>query len=123
MATKVFIVEDDRAIVEVYEAVLKMNGFDLVGSAYSGEEAVRKLREMKQYPDVIIMDQRLPVMNGIETMKELFKSSPKTKVVFVSADMSARAPALSNGAISFVQKPFGLKQLVAALRSAAEKTS
>lgn len=115
MGKRVFIVEDDKAIIEVYITILRMTGFEVVGWAHSGEEALRKFSSMKSWPDVVIMDQRLPLKNGIDTMREMRKMAPSVRVVFVSADMSARGPAMAAGASGFVQKPFGMRELIAAL--------
>jgi len=115
LGKRVFIVEDDNAIIEVYITILRMTGFEVVGWAHSGEEALTKFADMKNRPDVIIMDQRLPLKSGIDTMREMLKIAPSVKFVFVSADMRAKEPALAAGASGFVQKPFGMRELIAAL--------
>ena len=121
MAMRVFIVEDDRMIIETYREILRIYGFEVVGWAYNGEDAVKKFANLNPRPDVIIMDHRLPMKNGVETTEEILRIDPSAKVLFVSADTTSRSPALSVGAAGFLRKPFELKEFVATIRQLGEK--
>lgn len=121
MTGRVFIVEDDRMVIETYREILRMYGFEVIGWSYNGEDAVVKYTEFNPRPDVVIMDHRLPMKNGIETTLDILKIDPGAKVLFVSADVTARAPSLANGAAGFMRKPFELKEFVAAVRRLSEK--
>lgn len=123
MALKVFIVEDDRMVIETYREILRIYGFEVVGWSYTGEEAIKKLAKLSPRPDVIIMDHRLPNKNGVETTEEILRMDPSAKVLFVSADTTSRSSALSVGAAGFLRKPFELKEFVATIKQMGEKAN
>jgi two-component system chemotaxis response regulator CheY len=113
LIVNVFIVEDDHSLRLLYEKALKLNGYNIVGSAKDGEEAVNMYNHFLTKPDIILMDHRMPIKNGIEATKEILQNSSdiKPKIIFVSADRSIRETALSIGVISFKNKPFSLERL------------
>lgn len=121
LTRKVFVVEDERAFMDVYRRIFEMIDLEISDWAFSGEEAVEKLRTAKPRPDLIIMDHRLPKMNGVETMIEIFKIDPPAKVLFVSADEKARKLALENGAADFILKPFSLTEFTAKIADCLKK--
>jgi two-component system chemotaxis response regulator CheY len=108
-------------VIETYREILKIYGFEVVGWAYNGEDAVKEFANLNPRPDVIIMDHRLPMKNGVETTEEILRIDPSAKVLFVSADTTSRSPALSVGAAGFLRKPFELKELVATIRQLGEE--
>jgi two-component system chemotaxis response regulator CheY len=111
----VFVVEDDLQIIELYRDLLRIYGYELVGFALNGKEAVEAFEAMDPRPDIIIMDQRLPLISGIEATKQIMKMDPRAKVFFVSADISSRESALSSGAADFVVKPFRINDFMTRL--------
>lgn len=116
MGRSVFVVEDDLQIIELYKEILRIYRYELAGFALNGKEAVKAFETMDPRPDVIIMDQRIPLMNGIEVTKEIMRIDPHAKVLFVSADVNCRECALSSGAADFMLKPFGVKDFVTRLK-------
>jgi CheY-like chemotaxis protein len=120
MTPSIFVIEDEWAFVEVYNEIFEFAGFTLADWAFSGEEAVEKYRARTKDPDLIIMDHRLPGMDGVETMLQILQMNPSAKVLFVSADGHAKKPALDNGAVGFLLKPFSVADFV---RSAKESIS
>jgi len=112
LKTRIFVVEDEKAFVDVYQKIFDIIDFEIADWAYSGEEAVSMFKKMKERPALIIMDHRLPKMNGVETMIEILRMDPTAKVLFVSADERARKLAMDNGALDFIQKPFALAQFI-----------
>lgn len=110
---KVFIVEDDLSLRVLYEKALSLSGYEVIGLAKDGEEAVNMYRSFSEKPDVIIMDHRMPIKNGIEATKEIFDDSSKErpKIIFDSADQTIKDLALSIGVTSFKSKPFTLENL------------
>jgi two-component system chemotaxis response regulator CheY len=121
LIVNVFIVEDDHSLRLLYEKALKLNGYNIVGSAKDGEEAVNMYNHFLTKPDIILMDHRMPIKNGIEATKEILQNSSdiKPKIIFVSADRSIRETALSIGVISFKNKPFSLERLFNNIEKAA----
>lgn len=109
----ILIVEDDHSLRILYEKALKLNGYNVIGSAKDGEEAVNLYKDLKDKTEIILMDHRMPIKNGIEATKEILANSSKNKpkIIFASADKTIKKIALSIGAISFKDKPFSLERL------------
>jgi len=110
--TSVLIVDDELFIVELYRDILQLRGYRVVGTAFDGEEALRKYHTSTDKPDVIIMDHRMPVMNGVEATKEIIRMNPAQKVIFVSADILVEREAKDAGAREFLPKPFRMDDLI-----------
>jgi len=110
--TSVLIVDDEMFIVELYRDILQLRGYKVVGTAFDGEEALRKYNTASDKPDVIIMDHRMPVMNGVQATKEIMKMNPRQKVIFVSADVLVEKEARDAGAVEFLPKPFRMDDLI-----------
>ncbi len=119
MAT-VFLVDDEKFIVELYRDILEANGHTVVGVASDGEEAVQKYRRMKDKPVIIIMDQRMPVRDGVSATQEILKTDPEAIIFFGSADLHIEKEALAAGARGFLLKPFRIEELLAAIKEAAD---
>lgn len=104
---------------KLYSVILKMEGHDIVYQASNGIDCISKIsmltRENDNYPDFILMDHRMPIKNGFDTMIELLERDPGLKIIFISADLSVRSKALSSGAVSFIEKPFDLKDFLSVL--------
>ncbi|MFZ1258585.1 MAG: response regulator [Candidatus Saccharimonas sp.] len=80
----VLIVEDDIALNDAYQLILHAQGFT-VHSAYNGREALDLLATLEQQPDVILLDLRMPVMSGIEFLREYQPAThPETNVIVFS---------------------------------------
>jgi two-component system chemotaxis response regulator CheY len=108
----IFIVEDDVFILRLYEIFLRSSKFSVIGKAKNGDEAVTSYKLMSTKPDLIIMDNRMPVKSGIEALKEILEIDSQAKIMIVSADRSIEKIAKSVGAVAFMEKPFSLKILV-----------
>jgi len=77
----------------------------------NGKEAVEKYNDYAEKPNIIIMDHRMPVMNGIDAMVEILRNDKGVKIVFSSADASLEEQAISMGACAFLKKPFDIQEL------------
>lgn len=110
--TSVLIVDDELFIVELYRDILQLRGYKIVGTAFDGEEAVRKYTATSDKPDVVIMDHRMPIMNGVQATKEILRMNPRQKVIFVSADVMVEKEARDAGAVDFLPKPFRMDDLI-----------
>jgi len=115
---KILVADDDREVRELSIFTLRFAGHDVL-SATNGEEAVI---QAKVYgPDLIIMDVRMPKMNGYEACK-ILKSDATTSsipVIFLSArgDESDVQAGLNAGAVDYIQKPIAPDQLAEKVRS------
>lgn len=83
--------------------------------ASDGEEAVRKYRDMKDKPVIIIMDQRMPVKDGVSATQEILNMDPNATIFFGSADLHIEKEALAAGAKGFLLKPFRIEELLEAI--------
>lgn len=110
--TSVLIVDDELFIVELYRDILQLRGYKVMGTAFDGEEAIRRYNDSSDKPDVVIMDHRMPVMNGVEATREIMRVNPTQKVIFVSADVLVEKEARDAGATEFLPKPFRMDDLI-----------
>jgi DNA-binding NarL/FixJ family response regulator len=108
----ILLVDDETFLHEIYQDFLQLHGHKVVGIAYNGEEAVALFRSLSRKPDVVIMDQRMPVKSGVDATREILALERKTRVIFSSADIHARRASVEAGAVAFVQKPFTLEELL-----------
>ncbi len=92
-----------------------MSGYDVMGIASNGDEAIKMYREFSEKPDVVILDYRMPIKNGIDALKEILQIDKESKVIFASADRSIKQEVFKFGAIEFLDKPFSQKKLVNAV--------
>lgn len=111
---KVMIVDDMVVIQEILKEILSLKGHSILYTAFNGLEAVEYFQQHSRdnWPDLVIMDHRMPVKNGVAALKELLEIEPMIRVIFVSADESARKEALSIGAIGYLVKPFSVKEIL-----------
>ncbi|PIP11989.1 MAG: two-component system response regulator [bacterium (Candidatus Stahlbacteria) CG23_combo_of_CG06-09_8_20_14_all_40_9] len=120
----IFIVDDEPLIHRLFEHVLTVEGYEIIGHAYDGMEALRIYRSLilsYRKPDVIIMDHLMPKKDGIETAAEIFDIDSSAKILFVSVDEGARERALALGAIDFIKKPFEVSEVLNVLENLRRK--
>ncbi|MFO7259610.1 MAG: response regulator [bacterium] len=106
MQRTVLICDDAIFMRTVLGDILREAGFDVVGEAETGREAVEKYREL--HPDLVTMDIVMPDMGGIEAVREIIKEDPQARIVMCSA-MGQQAlviEAIQAGARDFIVKPF-----------------
>jgi len=107
------IVDDMVVIQEILREILGLKGHTITYTAVDGQQAVDYFQEHKNdWPDLVIMDHRMPVKDGVTALQELLEMDPSIKVIFVSADESARKRALLMGAIGYLIKPFSVKEII-----------
>ena len=112
--TKLAIVEDEKDLVEVYLRLFRMKRLDVCFVAGNGVEAVELYRRAEARPDIVIMDNRMPLMNGLDAMKAMLALGGPAKFIFLSADAGARDEAVRMGAV-FLKKPASLGELLQAI--------
>ncbi len=112
---KVLVVDDAAFMRLTIKNMLSKNGFEVVGEAENGVQAIQKCAELK--PDIMTLDITMPEMSGIDALKEIVKVSPSTNVVMVSAlgQEGMVKEAVMLGAKGFVVKPFKEEVIVGAL--------
>lgn len=84
---KVLVVDDHPVILQGLQGMLaSLEGIEVVGEAHTGQEAIDRALEVE--PDVLLMDVRLPELNGLEAMRRLREKLPAVKVVFITVSDS-----------------------------------
>jgi CheY-like chemotaxis protein len=116
--TKLAIVDDEKDLVDVYLRLFRMKHMSVCFVAGNGAEAVDLYRKSAVRPDIVIMDNRMPLMNGIDAMKAILSLGCPVRFVFLSADASVRDEVTRMGAI-FLKKPASLRQLLQAIDTLA----
>ena len=111
---RVFLVDDDVALQNVYRAIFPINLIDIVCQAFDGAEAVKTVEDGAEF-DVIVMDQRMPVMDGVTATRKILEKNSGIRILFLSADEGSREAALEAGARSFLIKPVKLDVLMDAI--------
>ena len=116
MARTVLICDDAIFMRSMLGDILRQAGFDVVGEASTGAEAVQRYRELK--PDLVTMDIVMPDMTGIEAVREIVGEFPEAKVLMCSA-MGQQAlviEAIQAGARDFIVKPFQPSRVLEAVQ-------
>ncbi len=106
MGAKVLIVDDALFMRNMLRNIFLESGFEVVGEAQNGNEALEKYRELG--PDLVTMDIVMPEKNGIEALKDILSADPAARVVICSAlgQETLIMEALEAGARDFIVKPF-----------------
>ena len=118
---KIFIADDDQSLQRLYTLILTEAGFDIVDTAFNGRSAIEKYNNLKEKPDIVLMDHRMPIKNGLDAMAEILHDNNHVKVIFASADISIKQKALSIGASAFLDKPFNIRKLLSIIRQVYEE--
>lgn len=117
---KVLIVDDEESTRTTFSEVLNNYEFSSI-TASSGREAVDIFSQ--ESPDAVLLDLKMPGMDGIETLKELKKINPDIPVILITAhgDIPTAVEAIKLGAYDFIAKPPDYKMLILTLERAIKK--
>jgi DNA-binding NarL/FixJ family response regulator len=116
---RLLIADDDTRTTMVLRDVLPPFGFEVVGNARNGAEAGAKAADL--HPEVVLMDLRMPDVDGIEATVLVKAQAPRTQVVILTAypQEDARDTAEYMGAVDLIEKDAPLEEIVDTLRHAA----
>jgi two-component system response regulator PilR (NtrC family) len=117
---KILVADDEQSMREFLDIMLKKEGYK-VSLASNGEE-VLKLTE-KDIFDMVLMDIRMPKLDGISTLKKIKAISPETIVIMITAYASADTAikAMKEGAYDYITKPFKVEEIKLIIKNALEK--
>jgi len=117
----VMLVDDEVPFVETMTKRLDKRGLKIV-SASSGEEALKTLKE-NDTVDVIVLDVKMPGMDGIETLQKIKKNYPLKEVIMLTghATVETAIEGMKLGAFDYLMKPCDIDTLVAKVDEAAKK--
>ena len=114
---KILLVDDEVQFVDTLKDRLYLRGFE-AAVAYSGEEGLQKVK--KNPPDVIVLDLRMPGIDGFEVLRAVKKTNPDVQVIILTGHGgdAEEASAIRMGAYSFLRKPMDIDDLLGCIRLA-----
>ena len=117
---RVFLVDDHHVVCEGLRRMLEQEeGLSVVGDAQGGEEALGKLCDIAA--DVILLDVRMPGMDGIETLRKLKALQPELKIIMLTSyGDEYLSPSIDAGAAGYLLKRANRVEMVKAIREAAQ---
>ncbi len=118
----VLLVDDEVEFLETLEKRLRRRNMD-VRVATSGEEALEVLSQFP--PDVVVLDVKMPGMDGIETLREIKRRAPLIEVVMLTghANLEVAIQGMEMGAFDYLMKPVDIDELVYKLQDAQRRKS
>jgi DNA-binding NtrC family response regulator len=121
MKPLVLLVDDEAPFVETMTKRLSKRDLNII-TAFSGEEALERLNNQRN-TDVVILDVKMPGMDGIETLAKIRKQFPLTEVIMLTghATVESAIEGMKLGAFDYLMKPCEIEQLLAKVQEAARK--
>jgi DNA-binding NtrC family response regulator len=121
MKAKVLLVDDEAPFVEALAKRLDKRGLEVV-LAYSASEALQKLAEVGHI-DVVVLDVKMPGMDGIEALKHIKASYPLVEVIMLTghATVETAIDGMKLGALDYLMKPCDMEVLMAKVQDAKLK--
>ena len=123
MAAKILIVDDDKGICESLEELLRVEEYQ-ADSASSGEIALEALAGEKY--DLVLLDIRMPGIDGVEVMHEIRKYHPDTRIIIITGygSLESAIEAIRSGAQDYMLKPYTAEDILLSIsRALSEKES
>lgn len=112
---KVVVVDDAKFMRMTLSNILSKANHDIIGEGENGKTAIELYRMLK--PDLIIMDITMPIMSGLDAVKEIKKEYPSAKIIMCSAmgQQKMVVEAIEAGAKDFIVKPFDEGRVIDAI--------
>ena len=116
MSLHILLADDHLIVRQGLKVLLEREGFDVVGEACDGREAVRLAQELS--PDIALLDLTMPLLNGVDAGRAILQTSPKTKVVLLTMHTENHyvLDALRAGIKGYVLKTKAAEELVQAIQ-------
>jgi DNA-binding NarL/FixJ family response regulator len=115
-SVRVLVADDHQIVRQGLKTILDREGFDIVGEASDGGEAVSRTKELR--PDLVVLDIGMPVMTGIEAAAEIRKSVPSAKLILLTVHTENQyiLEAMRSGVRGYVLKSRASGELIEAIR-------
>ncbi|HEV2416971.1 MAG TPA: response regulator transcription factor [Terriglobia bacterium] len=120
MPIRILLADDHEVVREGFKSILERQGYEVVGEAPDGHEAVRLAEKLK--PQLAILDLAMPLLNGIEATRQILRVSPQTKTILLTMYKEDQyvLEALRAGVAGYVLKTKAAKDLVQAIRQVSK---
>lgn len=115
MKKKILVVDDAPIMRLIIKDTLMTSGYEVVGEAANGKEAVEKYEELM--PDLVTMDIIMPEMDGVQALKKIKEAHPTAKIIVISAidQRESLMEAIKAGASDYIIKPFEPDRVISAV--------
>lgn len=120
MPIRILLADDHEVVREGFKSILERQGYEVVGEAPDGHEAVRLAEKLK--PELAILDLAMPLLNGIEATRQILRVSPQTKTILLTMYKEDQyvLEALRAGVVGYILKTKAAKDLVQAVRQVSK---
>lgn len=108
---RIMIVEDNRHIRKLFTSILSKRGYEIIG-VEDGERAIRVYDSLEKKPKIIVVDYRLPKLNGLEVTHAILARDPSSRIIMITGDPRIDQTAIKESGIKFKQKPIKTKELI-----------
>lgn len=117
---RILVADDHSLFRDGLTSLLKASGFEVAGEAGDGEQAVRETLRLK--PDIVLMDLNMPVMNGLQALRQIRTAAPDTKVIMLTVSDRSEdlVSAIENGAYGYLLKSLDSQSFIASMRGLEE---
>jgi DNA-binding response OmpR family regulator len=119
---KILVVDDEVEVCDFVKNFFSERNFEVI-TAYNGEEALHLIEA--QTPEIVLLDIKMPVMDGMQMLKEVRRRNKHCKIIMVTAvdDTEKAQEARNYGAVGYITKPLSLEQLEQSVLALAEEIS
>jgi DNA-binding NarL/FixJ family response regulator len=119
---KIVVADDEDLFRNGISYLLMANDFDVVYEASNGKDLVAFLQNTTQYPDVILMDLKMPLLNGVEATKQITSKYPDIKIIALSSYMTSTfiSNMLQVGAASYIPKNASPEEMILTINKVVE---
>jgi DNA-binding NtrC family response regulator len=109
---RLMLVDDEERFLQTTSKMIRKKGYDVI-TAISGEDCLEKLAQ--ELVHVVILDVKMPGMDGVETLKKIKQKYPRIEVIMLTGHATADSAVegLKSGATDYLQKPTGVEDLIA----------
>jgi len=118
---RILIADDNAVMRAVLRAMLREEGYDVVGEAADGAAAVDLARRL--VPDIVCLDIVMPKADGLQALQEIRAAQPNAVVLMISgkADRESVEAAVAGGAFGYILKPFNAARVIETMKKAAAR--
>jgi DNA-binding NarL/FixJ family response regulator len=119
---KIIIADDEDLFRKGIYYLLTEHGFDVIYEASNGADLIEYLQSITQYPEVILMDIKMPALNGVETTKQIAKQFPAIKIIALSSYITSTfiSNMLQVGAASYIPKNASPDEMITTINKVIE---